>query len=296
MTPLRQFKGVPQEVIWKAEGKKFPWYRYFNLNPPELGELIGIPNAGGLVHRLVRNSPKLQLQPQAQPITCSLLHIDLSITPDFRWDEKIHGTAETFFSLVEDRYAEDEHNVTITVPMLEPVPPNYYISVVSDRWLHAETRLPISFNQLIPSEKFPMPTALLDFQPHPLSALHSKEFEAIYSNTSRPLTQFRPSGKMICAEFALLMLWSKKDHSMAVCVEPYQEMVDQRVAKWRRKFSGVLEGGKEMLNLTGETSTDLRRLEKDDVIVCTPSQRDVLSRRWRQRKNVQTIALLIADG
>ncbi len=30
-TPLRQFKGVPPEVVRKAEGKQFPWYRYFDL-------------------------------------------------------------------------------------------------------------------------------------------------------------------------------------------------------------------------------------------------------------------------
>ncbi|KAG8216298.1 putative RNA helicase [Butyriboletus roseoflavus] len=330
MTPLRQFKGVPQEVIRKAEGKQFPWYRYFDLNPPELGELIGIPNAGRLVHRLVHNFPKLQLQAQVQPITRSLLRIDLSIVPDFRWEEKIHGGAETFFILVEDvdgeiilfhdtfvlrqRYAEDEHNVTITVPMFEPVPPNYYISVVSDRWLHAETRLPISFKHLILPEKFPPPTPLLDLQPLPLSALHNKEYEAIYSNTIQTFNKIQTqvfqalytsdenvfvgaptgSGKTICAEFALLKLWNKKDNSRAVCVEPYQEMVDQRVAEWRRKFGGV-QGGKEIVSLTGETSADLRLLEKGDVIVCTPSQWDVLSRRWRQRKNVQTIALLIAD-
>ena len=47
--------------------------------------------------------------------------------------------------VLRQRYAEDEHNVTITVPMFEPVPPNYYISLASERWLRAETRLPISF-------------------------------------------------------------------------------------------------------------------------------------------------------
>lgn len=60
MTPLRQFKGVPQEVIRKAEGKQFPWYRYFDLSPPEIGELINLQNAGRLVHRLVHSFPKLQ--------------------------------------------------------------------------------------------------------------------------------------------------------------------------------------------------------------------------------------------
>jgi pre-mRNA-splicing helicase BRR2 len=35
-----------------------------------------------------------------QPITQSLLRIDLSLVPDFRWDEKVYGTAETFIILV----------------------------------------------------------------------------------------------------------------------------------------------------------------------------------------------------
>ena len=48
-------------------------------------------------------------------------------------------------------------------------------------------------------------------------------------------------------------------------------MVDQRVAEWRSKF-GKLQGGKEIVSLTGETSADLRLLEKGDVIVCTPTQ------------------------
>ncbi|KAK0203464.1 putative RNA helicase [Desarmillaria ectypa] len=330
MTPLRQFKGVPSEVVRKAEGKQFPWYRYFDLTPPEIGELIGIPNAGKLVHRLVHSFPKLQLQAQVQPITRSLLRIDLSIIPDFRWDEKIHGGAETFLIMVEDvdgevilfhdtfvlrqRYAEDEHNVTLTVPMFEPVPPNYYISIISDRWLHSETRLPISFKHLILPEKFPTPTPLLDLQPLPLSALHNKEFEKIYASTIETFNKIQTqvfqalytsdenvfigaptgSGKTVCAEFALLRLWSKREQPRAVCIEPYQEMVDERVKEWQDKFSG-LQGGKEIVSLTGETSTDLRLLEKGDVIVCTPSQWDVLSRRWRQRKNVQNIGLLIAD-
>lgn len=250
------------------------------------------------------------IQAQVQPITRSLLRIDLTITPDFRWDEKIHGNTESFWIIVEDvdgeiilfhdqfvlrqRYAEskdNEHYVALTVPMLEPVPPNYYVSVISDKWLHSETRLPISFKHLILPEKFPQPTPLLELQPLPLSALHNKEFENIYSSTIKTFNKIQTqvfqalytqdenvfigaptgSGKTICAEFALLRLWSKRDPPRAVCIEPYQEMVDQRVEEWRKKFSG-LQGGKEIVSLTGDRTTDLRLLEKGDVIVCTPVQ------------------------
>ncbi|KZV62423.1 Sec63-domain-containing protein [Peniophora sp. CONT] len=330
MTPLRQFKGLQSDVIRKAEGKQFPWYRYFDLSPPEIGELLGMQNAGKLVHRLVHEFPKLVLNAQVQPITRSLIRIELSIQPDFRWSPREHGNAQTFHVLVEDvdgeivlfadtsvlreRYAEDEHTMTITVPMFEPVPPNYYVSVISNNWLNCEFRLPISFQGLILPEKFPPPTALLELQPLPLSALHNAEFEAVYKERLSEFNKIQTqvfqalyttdenvfvgaptgSGKTVCAEFALLRLWSRREQPRAVCIEPYAEMVEQRVTEWRAKF-GKLQGGKEIVALTGETSADLRSSEKGDVIVCAPAQWDMLSRRWRQRKNVQTVGLLIAD-
>jgi pre-mRNA-splicing helicase BRR2 len=218
-----------------------------------------------------------------QPITRTLLRIDLSIVPDFRWDEKIHGGAETFIILVEDvdgevilfhdsfilrqRYAEDERNVTLTVPMFEPVPPNYYISIISDCWLHAETRLPISFKHLILPEKFRPPTPLLDLQALPLSQLcTTRSLRRSIPQRFRPSTRFRRRcsrlrtlGMRMCslgrplgaagpyAPSSLLRLWSKREQPRAVCIEPYQEMVDQRVAEWKAKFS-QLQGGKEKSN------------------------------------------------
>ena len=71
--------------------------------------------------------------------------MDLTITPDFQWDEKVHGFVEPFWILVEDSdgefilhhqyfllkkaYAEDEHTVTFTVPITEPLPPQYFVKV-----------------------------------------------------------------------------------------------------------------------------------------------------------------------
>ena len=67
------------------------------------------------------------------------------------------------------RYATDEHTVSFTVELTDPLPPNYYISLLSDRWLHSEVRLPISFKHLILPDKFAPPTPLLHLQPQPLS-------------------------------------------------------------------------------------------------------------------------------
>jgi len=147
------------------------------------------------------------------------------------------------------------------------------------------------FKHLILPEKFWPPTPLLDLRALPLSALHNKEFEEIFFSTIQTFNKIQTqvfqalytwnenafigaptwSGGAICTEFPLLQLWSKREQLRAVCIKPYQEMVDPRVAEWKAKLS-QLQGEKEIVSLTGETSTDLRLLEKGDVIMCMPTQ------------------------
>lgn len=330
MTPLRQFRGVPADLIRRLERKEYPWNRLRDLEPNEIGELIGIPKAGRLVHRLVHQFPRLELQAFFQPLTRSLLQVTLTITPDFQWDEKVHGGAQSFWILVEDvdaeilhyhdqflllkKYAEEEHTVTFTIPMTEPVPPNYYISVVSDRWLHSQVRLPISFKNLILPEKFPPHTSLLELQPQPISALNDREAEEIYNKQYTKFNKVQTqtfhalygsddsvfigaptgNGKTVCAELALLRLWRDEDAGRAVCIVPYESMIAPRVAEWTAKFGDYKEG-KSIAGLTGETSADLRLLEMSDLVIATPTHWDVLSRRWRQRKKVQSVSLYIFD-
>ena len=38
MSPLRQFKKIPEEVVKKIEKKSFQWERFYDLNPHEIGE------------------------------------------------------------------------------------------------------------------------------------------------------------------------------------------------------------------------------------------------------------------
>jgi len=76
------------------------------------------------------------------------------------------------------------------VPVFDPLPPLYFIRIVSDRWLGSETVLPVSFRHLILPEKYPPPTELLDLQPLPISALNNPQFEQIFEK--RGIHYFNP--------------------------------------------------------------------------------------------------------
>lgn len=329
MTPLRQFKKVPDEVIKKIEKKNFGWERFYDLNHNEIGELVRMPKMGRTLHKLIHQFPKMELSVHIQPITRSTLRVELTVTPDFQWDEKIHGQSQAFWIFVEDvdseiilhheyfllksKYATDEHVVNFFVPVFEPLPPQYFIRIVSDSWLASETQLPVSFRHLILPEKYPPPTELLDLQPLPVTALRNPEFEALYDGK---FPSFNPiqtqvfnalynsddnifigaptgSGKTVCAEFAILHAFNSNLDAKCVYVTPMDSLAQIIYEDWKEKFESSL--GKRVVLLTGETSTDLKLIAKGNIVVATPEKWDVLSRRWKQRRNVQNVSLFIVD-
>ncbi|XP_028133686.1 putative U5 small nuclear ribonucleoprotein 200 kDa helicase [Diabrotica virgifera virgifera] len=329
MSPLRQFKKMPEEIVKKIEKKNFPWERLYDLGPNEIGELVRVPKLGKTIHKYVHQFPKLELSTHIQPITRSMLKVELTITPDFQWEEKLHGVSEAFWILVEDvdsevilhheyfllkaKYAQDEHSVKFFVPIFEPLPPQYFLRIVSDRWIGAETQLPVSFRHLIlPEKNFP-PTELLDLQPLPITALRNEQFESLYADK---FPQFNPiqtqvfnsvyngddnifigaptgSGKTTIAEFAILRLFDRNPEGRCVYLVPKDALAELIFADWHNKFGQAL--AKKVVLLTGETGTDLKLLAKGQVIITTAEKWDVLSRRWKQRKNVQNVNLFIVD-
>ncbi|KAI8426806.1 hypothetical protein MSG28_014489 [Choristoneura fumiferana] len=394
MSPLRQFRKMPEEVIKKLEKKNFPWEKLYELGPNEIGELVRAPKLGKMIHKYVHQFPKLELSTHIQPITRSTLRVQLTITPDFHWDEKIHGQSEAFWILVEDvdsevvlhheflllkeKYCKDEHTVKLFVPVFEPLPPQYFLRVVSDSlvallcgcwrravaggsagvgvrrvaeralkqktvalpasglqscmkslcrplataaryfsayylWIAAETQLPVSFQHLILPEKNLPPTELLDLQPLPVSALRNPKFEELYAET---FPQFNPvqtqvfnavyntddnvfvgapsgSGKSVVAELALLRLLSSNAAGRCVYLLPKDALADIVFADWYHKFTRF---SLKVVQLTGETATDHKLLNKGQIIITTAEKWDVLSRRWKVRKSVQSVSLFIVDA
>ncbi|KAH0969525.1 hypothetical protein GBA52_028610 [Prunus armeniaca] len=141
-TPLRQFNVLTV----KLEKKDLDWERHFDLSPQELGQLIRMPKMGRTLHKFIHHFPKLNLAAHVQPITSTVLKIELNIAPDFQWEDKFHGYVEPFWVILEDndgeyilhheyfllkkQYSNEDHTLIFTAPIYEPLPPQYFTSCV----------------------------------------------------------------------------------------------------------------------------------------------------------------------
>lgn len=65
------------------------------------------------------------------------------------------------------------------------------------------------------------------------------------------------------------------------------QIASLRFRGWSKSIGEGL--GKTVVELTGEAAADLKLLERGTVIVATAQHWDALSRRWKQRKNVQVL-------
>ena len=335
-TPLRQFKAIPNDILMKIERKDVSWEQYFELTSQEIGELIRFPKMGKAIHKFVHQFPRMDIQAHVQPITRSTLKVDVVLTPDFVWDQRFHSFAQGFWIMVEDNDGEkilhseyftlkyqnkdEEHSVSFTVSLLDPIPPQYFIRVTSDAWLGGDTVIPVSFKHLLLPEKFAAPTELLDLQPIPIreakfgfAKMYSKLpqgdgfklMNPIQTQTYQALTDSDESvyvsapagsGKSVCAELAILRAVETHGVENARCVycAPIDDIAEARYADWKVKFEDTM--GIPTCILTGDVATDLKLLERSRVIVSSAKNWDILSRRWKQRKNVQKVKLFIADA
>ncbi|ERN04114.1 hypothetical protein AMTR_s00077p00041320 [Amborella trichopoda] len=273
-TPLRQFKGIPNDILMKIEKKDLAWERYYDLSSQEIGELVRFPKMGITLHKLIHQFPKLNLAANVQPITHTVLRVELSITPDFQWDEKVHGYVEPFW-------------ISGWVLRL------YCLCLSDTLFCQKNTPLQLSFwtcNLFRPSHE-----ALYQDFKH-FNSIQTQVFTVLYNSDDNVLVAAPTcSGKTMCAEFALLRNHHKGPDSImrVVYIAPMEALAEERYRDWEQKFGKGL--GLRVVKLTGETATDLKLLEKAQIIISTPKKWDALSRRWKQWKHVQQVSLFIVD-
>lgn len=331
-SPLRQFKTCPIEVIRRMEASTLPWNTYLDLQSPgEVGQAIRSEKHGKLVYDLLRRFPKLSIKCAIQPITPSLLRFELEVLPDWVWDEKLHGNAESFLVLLEDTDGEQilycdsllikkeyiglEHfidfSLILTPAQQKKLPPNFFVTLISERWNQCENQISIGLEPLRLPRKFPAPTPLVDMLLIPKTDLENEEFaktfnfetfnkfqsqvfQSLYTTNDNVLVgASKSSGKTVMGELAILNHW-RQNKGRALYISPHQYQIDQLTKNWRERFS-TLAGGKVINKLGPDLNFNLRIIAQSHLILATPEQFDLVSRRWRNRKNIQGIELAIYD-
>lgn len=333
-SPLRQVSSLPSELVRRVERKDFPFERLFDLNPAELGELIRSPKQGKLLFDALKHFPRVSLVANILPLTRKLLRIELSVTPEFDWfEDESSSSNEPFWLTVEDvdqekvlfadsfilRRNQCQRNeplfVTINVPILDPLPPLYFVRLVSDRWLHSEAKLAINLMQLKLPVECPPPTHLLDLAPltpqeafskNPgiadaifasipvFNSIQTQVFPALYRSDESVLIG-APSGSdtLVAAEFAICRNSITQPTSRIVYLCPVEEVCEHVKLRWQNRFKDKFPRG--INRLTGDLAADLKILEVSSIVIADPRHWDLLTRRWKQRKIVQTVSLVIAD-
>ncbi|XP_048791723.1 activating signal cointegrator 1 complex subunit 3 [Lagopus muta] len=330
VSPLRQFSVLPPSVLSKLEEKNLTIDKMKDMRKDEIGHMLHHVKIGLKVKQCVHQIPSIAMEATIQPITRTVLRVRLNITPDFTWNDQVHGTVgEPWWIWVEDPtndhiyhseyfiiqkkqvITKEPQLLVFTIPIFEPLPSQYYIRAVSDRWLGAEAVCIINFQHLILPERHPPHTELLDLQPLPVTALGHPEYEVLYK-----FTHFNPiqtqifhtlyhtdcnvllgaptgSGKTVAAELAIFRVFNKYPTSKAVYIAPLKALVRERIEDWKVRIEEKL--GKKVVELTGDVTPDMRAIAQADLIVTTPEKWDGVSRSWQNRSYVQKVSILIID-
>ncbi|KAM3614996.1 uncharacterized protein V6R79_021978 [Siganus canaliculatus] len=328
--PLRQFPTLSHIVLNRLEEKKLTVDKLKEMRKDEIGHMLHHVNIGLSVKQCVHQIPSITMEAAIQPITRTVLRVRLVITPDFRWSDQVHGSVgEPWWLWVEDPINDhiyhseyfllqkkqvvtgEPQHVVFTIPIFEPLPSQYYIKAVSDRWLGAEAVCVINFQNLILPERHPPHTELLDLQPLPVTALGNREYESLYkfthynpiqtqifhtlyhTDTNVLLGAPTGSGKTIAAEMAMFRVFNKYPTSKVVYIAPLKALVRERIEDWKIRIEEKL--GKKVVELTGDVTPDMRAIAQADLIVTTPEKWDGVSRSWQNRSYVQKVAILIID-
>ncbi|KAK7147949.1 hypothetical protein R3I94_010466 [Phoxinus phoxinus] len=328
--PLRQFSSLPSSLLSRLEERKITVDQLRDMGKDEIGHMLHHVNIGLKVKQCVHQIPAILMESSIQPITRTVLRVRLTITPDFRWSDQVHGSVgEPWWLWVEDPINDhiyhseyfllqkkqvlsgEPQQVVFTIPIFEPMPSQYYIRAVSDRWLGSEAVCIINFQHLILPERHPPHTELLDLQPLPVTALGNREYESLYK-----FTHFNPiqtqifhtlyhtdtnvllgaptgSGKTIAAEIAIFRVFNMYPTSKVVYIAPLKALVRERIEDWKIRIEEKL--GRKVVELTGDVTPDMRAIAAADLIVTTPEKWDGVSRSWQNRSYVQKVAILIID-
>ncbi|KAJ3810639.1 Sec63-domain-containing protein [Lentinula lateritia] len=293
--PLKQF-DLKGDLIYHLEswGDDYSPADLATMSAEELGKLTHLNSIQGqALLNAAQQFPTVKIQSVLRPLGSEVLKVVVSLTKQFTWVSKLHGTSEPFWVWIEDHNGVNilqmshlivrPNTETIHLDFIIPItneqtPPFITIRCVSDRWLGAENEIEVSLNNLIMPRPIQSMTALLDLPLLPLTALRRPEVEIMYS---RRLHNFNSLQTQV-----LWSLTNTKSHSLfcAPAGSGKSIMADIVACSWvlvvapRRSSAAEIISELHLVSRRSNATLELANSEKDLL----------------QRPNVRTIRVVSA--
>lgn len=309
-SPLRQFGGVvPQQVIRATEMSHLPWPRYFQLTAEELGEALSLKGNAQLTKDYVDSFPKIDLQYVVQPINDKYMRVQVEALPEWKWVTGL--SQERFLVVLEDcnggkvlyhqeftvkkRNIGQPHVVEMMVPIQSPLEPNYMLSFISEKWVNCTWKCPVLLSDVIIPKggahfmdsdvNLVLTDGMFPFEY--FNKVQSAVFDAVYNTNENVFVgACKGDGKTVLAELAILKHW-KENRGKVVFINPCQEILDKLYKKWKSNYD------QPVCKLSGDHDTQL--VNESQLILATPEQFGLVSKKWKSKKSFRSIDLIITD-
>ena len=300
------------------------------MDEKSLGDLVKYNiRMGEKLSKCAHQLPLLNVEFDLFTLSRSILRVVMRFKPTFRWSQKLHAPSESFWIWIEDSNSSEIlyydyltvsqlkmqqiQEVECTIPIQEPLPPEVYIRVLSNKWQGAESLKTVPFDLLTLPQKSSSFTTLLSLRPLPVSAFNDSILQEIYGSQ---FPFFNPiqtqvfhmmyhrqnnallgaptgSGKTMAAELAMWNVFREKPNGKVIYIAPLKALVRERVNDWNERL--MIPIGKKLIELTGDHRGDSQEFSNADVVITTPEKWEVFSRYWTAHEYAQKVSLVILD-
>ncbi|KAH9644006.1 hypothetical protein HF086_004267 [Spodoptera exigua] len=212
---------------------------------------------------------------------------------------RVNGSSlQSDLNYISQVVTNEPQELIITIPISEPLPPQYYIRATSERWLGSESVLPLTFQHLILPETHPPHTDLLELQPLPVTALNNPNYEMLYNfshfnpiqtqifhclyHTDHNVLLGAPtgSGKTIVAE--------------VVYIAPLKALVKERIKDWKVRLQERL--GKQVVELTVIDEIHLLGEDRGPVLEVIVSRTNFIESHTSRRLRIIGLSTALANA
>ncbi|TIB72226.1 Sec63-domain-containing protein [Wallemia mellicola] len=331
--PMKQQFGLRNEVIYNITrwADESTIEELVELSPAELGTLIHLNEShGAALHRVLKSFPTLSLHVHLKPLSHEVLKLQIQVTPNFTWNEKISGSLETFFLIAE---SEDEldilqwSNVQIR-PTTEEVNVDFILRIdgskqidfinirtASDRWLGSEDLVSVSLENLVmpappnPSTKLidlpflstsslsnlKLESAMNNIGVRNFNSIQTQCFESFYAYTENILLCAPVySGKSTLSQLAIWRAFTMQRNTRTLILTPSTALTRETAHVITTKFSKAMSVN--VVNLTSDPEQRKSHLKQNRVVfVCSAEVLMKILQSGQTDELVNDLSTIVAD-